>query len=276
MKNKDEIEPEIPLEFEAIWKETELELLRKIVSTLALKDNEISEMVELFYDSQGLRIAHANRERTEPPSLLAQWFQKWCLAGEKVISHALKKWILSDESPAETKWAYDQIGIGPVLAAGLAAHIDVTKARTISAVWKFAGQAPGFDRRVKGTTLPYNARLKVLCYKISDSFVKVSGNQKSFYGRLYSEFKKEEVQKNESGLLKGAAQRELTSKKITKPEVRLKNEQGRLTDGHVDNRARRRVVKIFLSHYWLRGREARGLPVPGPYSGDILGHSGMI
>ena len=116
----------------------------------------------------------------------------------------------------------------------------------------------------------------MLCYKISDSFVKVSGNEKSFYGRLYSEFKKEEVQKNESGLLKGAAQRELTLKKIVKPEVRIKNEAGKLTDGHIDNRARRRVVKIFLSHYWMKGREARGLPIPGPYSGDILGHSGIF
>ena len=103
--------------------ETRSELLTKIVKTLTLKSHEISEMVELYYDSQGLRIAHANKERTEPPSELAEWLDFWSHAGETVIANALKKWILSDESSAETKWAYDQIGIGPVLAAGLAATL---------------------------------------------------------------------------------------------------------------------------------------------------------
>jgi hypothetical protein len=256
--------------------ETRSELLTKIVRTLALKSHEIGEMVELYYDSQHLRIAHANKDRTEPPSELAEWLDFWCHAGESVISGALKRWILSEESSPETKWAFEQDGIGPVIASGLAAHIDVTKAKTVSAVWKFAGLAPGFDRKVKGKTLPYNTRLKVLCWKMGESFVKVSGKPSSIYGKLYADFKAEEINRNESGRYKEAAKRELTIKKITDKETRLKLESGKLTDGHLHARAKRRTVKIFLSHYWLRGREAKGLLVPGPYSKDILGHSGIV
>jgi hypothetical protein len=256
--------------------ETRSELLTKIVKTLALKSHEIGEMVELYYDSQHLRIQHANKERTEAPSELAEWLDFWAHAGESVISGALKRWIESDDSPAETKWAFDQIGIGPVIAAGLAAHIDVSKADSISAVWKFAGQSPGYDRKTKGIKLPYNARLKVLCWKMSQSFIKVSGKDGATYGQFYVQFKAEEVRKNEAGLNTEAAKRELASKKITDKKTKEVLQSGRLIDGHVHARAARRTVKLFLAHYYVVAREARGLPVRRPYAETILGHNGII
>jgi hypothetical protein len=258
--------------------ETRSELINKIVRTLALKTHEIGEMVELYYDSQSLRIAHANKERTEPPSELAGWLEFWSHAGETVITGALRRWIESEESPPEAKWAYDQVGIGPIIASGLAAHIIPEKANTVSAVWMFAGLAPGFDRKQKGVKLPYNARLKVLCFKIGESFVKVSGRDDAFYGKLYAQFKAEEIRRNESGLYKEAANRELTSKKFKAEDSVTKKRllAGMLSDAHLHARAKRRTTKMFLSHYWLKAREARGLPVNGPYAGDILGHSGII
>src|ERR1700747_287458 len=115
--------------------EARSELLTKIVRTLALKTNEISSMIELFYDCQAQRIKFANKDRTEPPSELAEWLDFWNHAGETVINGALKRWVESPDSPAEAKWAYSQVGIVPVLASGLAAHIDVTRADSVSAVW---------------------------------------------------------------------------------------------------------------------------------------------
>jgi hypothetical protein len=258
--------------------ETRSELITKIVRTLQLKTHEIGEMVELYYDSQHIRIQHANKERTEPPSELAEWLEFWTHAGETVIQGALKRWVESDDSPAEAKWAYDQIGIGPVLASGLAAHIDVTKADSISAVWKFAGQAPGFDRKVKGTKLPYNARLKTLCWKLGESFVKVSGKEGAIYGRLYAEFKAEEIRRNEAGLYKEAAARELAAKKFKAEDSVTKKrlKEGKLSDAHLHARAKRRAVKIFLAHYYMEGRKARGLTVREPYATTILGHDGLI
>jgi hypothetical protein len=258
--------------------ETRSELVTKIIRTLALKSHEIAEMVELYYDVQGLRIAHANKDRTEPPSELAQWLDFWDHVGETVIQGALKRWLESSESPPEAKWAFDQIGIGPVLASGLSAHIDVAKANSVSSIWKFAGLAPGFDRKVKGTKLPYNARLKTLCWKLGESFVKVSGKEGATYGHLYSEFKAEEIRRNEAGAYKQAAARELTAKKFKVEDSVTKKRllAGMLSDAHLHARAKRRAVKIFLSHYYVQGRQGRGLPVRDPYPIGILGHDGKI
>jgi hypothetical protein len=258
--------------------ESRSELITKIIRTLALKTHEIAEMVELYYDCQQLRIAHANKERTEPPSELAEWLDFWNHAGETVITGALKRWVESADSPAECKWAYAQVGIGPVIAAGLSAHIDVAKADTVSAVWKFAGLAPGFDRRVKGTKLPYNGRLKVLCFKIGESFVKFSGKEDARYGEFYKQFKAEEIRKNEAGLYKEAAKRELETKRFKQEDSVTKQrlKDGKLSDAHLHARAKRKTVKLFLSHYYVIGREARGLAVRPPYSKTILGHDGLI
>jgi hypothetical protein len=258
--------------------ETRSELITKIVRTLNLKTHEIGEMVELYYDCQAQRIKFANKDRTEPPSELAEWLDFWNHAGETVINGALKRWVESEDSPAEAKWAYSQVGIGPVLASGLSAHIDVGKANSVSAVWKFAGLAPGFDRKVKGTKLPYNARLKVLCFKIGESFVKVSGKEGATYGHLYAEFKAEEIRRNESGQYVQAAQRELSAKKFKAEDSVTKKRllAGMLSDAHLHARAKRRAVKLFLSHYYVEGRKARGLTVREPYAIAILGHDGRI
>lgn len=257
--------------------ETRSELITKIIKTVNLKTNEIAEMVELYYDCQNLRIAHANRERTEPASELVEWLQFWMAAGEKVIQAKLNHWVESDDSPPEAKWAYNQVGIGPVIASGLSAHIDVTKCENISGLWKFAGQAPGFDRKTKGQKLCYNARLKTLCWKMGESFVKVSGKEDATYGKMYVDFKANEVQRNEGGLYVEAAKRELSSKTFKTDNVTKKRlMEGKLSDGHLHARAKRRVVKIFLSHFWMKAREGRGLTITEPYAIQILKHTGKI
>jgi hypothetical protein len=256
--------------------ETRSVLVDKIIKQYNLGTKDVADAVELYYDAQKLRIMHANKERSEGPGELVSWFSFWLELGEKVIAGKLKHWVESAECPAEAAWAYEQIGIGPVIAAGLAAHIDVTKAESISAVWKFAGQAPGADRKVKGEKLPYNARLKTLVWKMGESFVKVSGKEGATYGKLYAEFKAEEVKRNEAGLYKAAAAQELASKKISDKHTKAVLESGKLIDGHLHSRAKRRAVKIFLAHYWTKGREARGLSVRKPYSIQILGHDGEI
>jgi hypothetical protein len=256
--------------------ETRNEIVDKIIKAYELESKDIADAVELYYDAQKLRIMHANKERSEAPRELTEWFSRWLMIGESVITSKLKIWVLGNKSPVEAKWAYDQIGIGPILAAGLAAHIDPEKAQSVSAVWKFAGLAPGFDRKQKGVKLPYCGRLKTLCWKIGESFVKVSGKDGATYGKLYAQFKSDEVSRNENGLYAIAAARELSTKKITEKKTKETLQSGKLIDAHLHSRAKRRTVKIFLSHYWVKGREARGLDVRPPYAMTVLGHDGMI
>jgi hypothetical protein len=276
-----------------LTKEIRNTLIDKIVKSHELSSAEIADSVALYYDAQELRIGWANKRRTEHPEEPApedvitseqaealpmrSWFHYWLNAGERVIYAKLADWIKSAESPVEAKWAYSQIGIGPIIAAGLAAHIDVTRAEHVSSLWKFAGLAPGFDRRQKGVKLPYNARLKVLCFKLGESFVKVSGKDGATYGHLYAQFKKEEINRNEAGFYREAAKRELAGKTFKNDNATRKRlMEGKLSDAHLHARAKRRTVKLFLSHLWVRAREARGLPVSDPYSIGILKHDGKI
>jgi hypothetical protein len=274
-------EPEQPTSHELIL-ETRNELIDKIIKTYELQETRhVAEAVEIFYDVQKLRIMHANKLRidppcAEPPSELSEWLNKYLLLGEHVMAGKLKKWVLSDRSPAEAKWAYAQVGIGPIIAGGLAAHIDPAKANTPSAVWKFAGLAPKFDKRSKGQKIPFNLRLKVLTWKAGESFVKVSGKENAFYGEFYAKYKADEVSRNENGHYREAAARELATKKFSDNDTKKRLLEGKLSDGHLHSRAKRRTVKLFLCHYWIKGRKARGLDVRLPYPMQILGHDGMI
>jgi hypothetical protein len=258
------------------YRETRNVLVDKLIIAYEVDTKDVGDCVELYYDAQKLRIIHANKERTEGAGELKSWFAYWLNIGESVISSKLQAWIVSEKAPREAQWAYSQIGIGPVIASGLAAHIDVSRAPAVSSLWKFAGYAPGFDKKIKGQKLPYNSRLKTLCWKMGESFVKVSGNKDAVYGALYVQFKAEELSRNDSGQYAGAAKRELATKRISDPETKKTLESGRLIKGHLHERAKRRAIKIFLSHYWTIAREARGLEVRQPYVQQILGHDGII
>lgn len=274
-KNGDELVDERK---RALRRQVREQFTSELVEELELRGEHVSAAVSLYYDSQKLRIIHENKLRAKGGSSeLLGWFNAWLRVGEETLHKKLKAYVESERSSFECKWAYSQVGIGPVLAAGLSAYIDVEKAKSISALWKFCGQAPGFDRPVKGVKLPYHARLKTLLWKLGDSFVKVSGKEEAVYGQLYSRFKEEEVAKNEGGRYKDAARKELGSKNFKADTVtRGRLDTGMLSDGHLHARAKRRVVKIFLSHYWDVGRKARGLPVSTPYVEGILGHEHII
>jgi hypothetical protein len=259
------------------WLAATTDPLAKIHADLEVKRDLIPEVSELYYDIQKMRVGFANRTRSEGPSYLGRWLNEWLNIGEQTIFKKLKEWVESDDSPAEAKWCYQQDGCGPVLASGLAAHIDLAKAPTPSSLWKFAGLAPGFDRRVRGQKLAYNARLKTLAWKLGECLVKVSGKQGAVYGKLYADFKADETRKNESGQYRAVAERELASKDFKKDTVTKKRLlEGKLTDGHLHSRAKRKAVKILLQNYWLVGRKALGLPIPEPYVQAHLGHGHIV
>ena len=44
-------------------------------------------------------------------------------------------------------------------------------------------------------------------------------------------------------------------------------------DGHIHNRAMRKVVKIFFAHLWQTWRRQQGLEATEPYAKQLLGHS---
>jgi hypothetical protein len=52
----------------------------------------------------------------------------------------------------------------------------------------------------KGQKRPHNAKLKVLCWKIGDSFVKQQSRENDVYGKVYGERKRLELERNDAGL----------------------------------------------------------------------------
>lgn len=124
---------------------------------------------------------------------------------------------------------------------------------------------------------PYNRNLKVLCWKIGESFVKVSNKEGSLYGREFRRRLAYETEMNEQGKYAAQAAKVLETKNITVKEVRETYESGKLPKGHILSRAKRWTVKLFISHlfealYYEKYHEAP----PVPYAIAYMGHVDYI
>jgi hypothetical protein len=156
--------------------------LRKAATTLSA--DEARFLVDAYYQMQDNRIRSAAQVRQltesgEPHDVL-RWLEGNAETLENSIKSALDKYSASHTVGA---WARSVVGVGPVICAGLLAHIDITKAPTAGHIWNYAGLNPSISWE-KGQKRPWNSALKTLCWKLGESFVKVSGNETPFMGRL--------------------------------------------------------------------------------------------
>lgn len=222
-----------------------IEKLTRILKAEAkdLAPGQVRFLVDAFYQVQEHRIATKNQVRSEDgANPIVAWLASNLEELEKQVGL-----VLSHYSKAHPvgKWMESICGIGSIIAAGYLAHIDITKAPTAGHIWSFAGLIPGVKWE-KGQKRPWNAKLKVLTYKTSHSFVMQKGRDSSFYGQFYEDRKEYEAKLNESGAYKEQALAIATDKPKHKQVETYRG--GRLPDGHIDMRARRWVVKLFLSH----------------------------
>jgi len=231
-----------------------------------LSTGEARFLVDSYYTMQEGRIRAANQIRAlansgEPHDVL-----RWLATENRVLEECIKLALdlYSGDHPIGKRMR-TVIGIGPVIAAGLLAHIDITRAQTAGAIWRYAGLDPTSEWK-KGGKRPFNASLKTLCWKLGESFVKVSGNEKSMYGRLYKERKELEVVKNEAGDFADQAKAKLARYNISKTTDAYKAySSGKLPPAHLHARAKRVAVKMFLSHLheiWYEMETGEKAPVP--------------
>lgn len=309
-------------------------------------------MVETYYRWQEHRVALGNQVSAltangQPTAVLAHFHTQARLLEKQLVS-VLGPWA---QARPEGEWARRQLGIGPVLSAGLSAYIDIGRCPTAGSIWRYAGLEPSQvwlsreqarqmvteagswpqrgSGRVKahgsaslaGKTYsldqeavveiiekvaakttrrpwvlaagalnddgeltfdsltaflarrPYNPDLKTLCWKVGDSFVKVSGKPEAFYGRLYRERKEQEVARNEAHTFADQAAAALATRNITHPATLKAYKDGLLPAGRIDLRARRYAVKLFLAHWHgIAYRAHFGVPAPAPYAIAQLGH----
>lgn len=241
-----------------------------------LTDDEARYLVDYYYLCQDDRKRANNQVRAmtedsdgpEPSSLVA-WLAEQADTLENQIKRALDVYTQAHEMGS---WMREIVGIGPVISAGLLAHIDIEKAPTVGHIWRFAGLDPTLTWD-KGQKRPWNAKLKTLCWKTGQSFMKLSNHEKGYYGQLYRQRKDYEIARNDSGT-NAALAAELAPKFGKTTEAHGHYMAGHLPPAQIDARARRYAVKQFLADLhgeWFRRHFGTEPPLPYPIA--ILGHA---
>jgi hypothetical protein len=150
-----------------------------------------------------------------------------------------------------TKFLQPIKGIGPILAANMIKEFGYCeKAPHVSSLWKYCGfdvhegHAP---KREKGKKLTYNPDLRTMMWKVGDSFIKQNS---PIYREIYDRTKAAETNRTDEN----------------KPKSK----------GHAHARAIRKMIKLFLAHYWEASKEISGQETSKPYIFDKLHHEHMI
>ena len=164
-------------------------------------------------------------------------------------------------------WSMNQKGIGPVLAAGLIVHIDISKATTVGHIWRFAGLDPT-SKWERGKKRPHNAALKQICFHVGECLIRSNNTQ---YRAVYDKRREYEELKNSLGDYSDQAAAVLKNNPHHKQAEIYK--QGKLPDGQLHARSKRYMVKLFLSHWWEQAyRQHFGKEPPLPYPIAQLSH----
>jgi len=259
--------------------EIEIELIEKLSKDLkkagkTLSKDEARFLIDAYYRTQEQRIRYDAQIRAlkgaDEPHTLLSWFSRQSGMLEAALKAPLEQWSFT--TPAG-RWCRDQVcGVGPIITAGLLAHIDIERVQYAGQIWSYAGLNPSQEWG-KGEKRPWNAELKKLCFKIGESFVKVQRLEKDFYGKLFVKKKAELWEKNLKGDFADAAAAKTVGKtteaykwynglvsptwagKILKagksfPATIKTVKKGvpMLPPAHIHSRARRWTVKMFLSH----------------------------
>jgi hypothetical protein len=282
----------------------------------SMQAEEVRQLVRVYCQVQHMRVqvnnmnkAAAKNETGVVP--LFDHFLGVFETVEKQISKAVLKWV---EAHPVGKWIIQVHGIGPVISGGLLSNLDITKAKSHGAFWKFAGISgnPADNVWDKGQKRPWNAELKKLMFLMWNSFQYQQARANNFYGRMvFAPRQKQEWAKNYlgqnaetalaraekvakstdaylwySGCYKAADVRAIREEKLS-GDVLIKRMQAilgtpgsgtpMLPPAHIEARAGRFVSSVFLSHLFDVWYETHyGTPAPQPYVVKHMNHDNWI
>lgn len=167
----------------------------------------------------------------------------------KEYEKQIKKILDSGEYSLWDSWLKDVRGISYITASKFISHIDISKSETVSQLWRYCGLDATHIKRTKKISekeakkfgSPYLK--KEILGILADSFIK---KRTPIYREIYDTEKERQIQ------IKGISKK------------------------HAHRRAIRKMMKIFLAHYYDRDRRLNGLTVKEPYVKEILGHMNII
>lgn len=239
----------------------------------------IRESVRFFYDLQKLRIQQGNRAGSETIMLdeVDQNFHE----SRSVAMSSLERTELKNVERLCKKekiypWLKKQKGIGPTLAGVIISEIDIHKAETVSALWKFCGldvrdgKAP---RPTKGQKLGYNGWLRTKLVGVAaDCMLKCRSEWREHYDNY--KHRKQHTLVDQCAGCDGKGK----AKKGEGKGKKCKNCNGTggpapwgESDGHRHRAAMRYMTKMFLAELWKEWRAAEDLEVKAPYAEAVLG-----
>jgi hypothetical protein len=137
---------------------------------------------------------------------------------------------------------------------------------TVSKYWAWwgldvrDGHAP---KRKRGENIDWNPKMRMLAWKISKQFVMQGERYRMIYDAEKLRLTAERI--GENG--------ELFCAHLEECQAKLKRRAKPACKGHIDAMAKRKAVKMFLSHLWEKWREIEGLPVRQPYVIEKMGHT---
>jgi hypothetical protein len=122
----------------------------------------------------------------------------------------------------------------------------------------------------------HNKELHKTMYKIGEQFVR-SGGADSLYRKVYARRKAYELALNEAGAYAEQAAEKVARCNFNSAEQKKIYESGKLPPSHIEMRARRYAVKLFISHLWEAMYIYRYQQQPeAPYVIEWGGHSDYI
>jgi hypothetical protein len=217
---------------------------KRIPSLIAaiLRHREWVQDGRIEYENRVLAILEGNADAPQPiVDVLQEWaatYRKQEKEADAILRKAARKYpIIQEMSKVH--------GVAELLALKVAVHIDIERCQKISSLWRYAGYGVvegSRERLKKGEKASFNRDLKTACWLVARSMIRLNSPYRAVYDearRRYDE---------------------------TRPDW---------TNGHKHNAALGKMIKVWLSHVWLRWRELEGLPITNPYVHDIMGHASM-
>lgn len=182
--------------------------------------------------------------------------------------------------------------------------VELPYATTISDVWAFSGYSVNGDGKAmkpkEGEVLHYNKELRSMWWRLGSSILKASLRQKcskcgqligqgsieshecqgtqfiatatSKFGEYYLKQKARDIEQYTNRGWSIVPANELPKDKDGKKY----EPEGIISEGHIHNRALRKMIKLFQACLFLVWREAEGLPPTKPYVIEVMGHNSMI
>ena len=178
----------------------------------------------------------------------------------KKISKELKK------HPIHYVWLSQVKGLGPSISGGLVSAIgDIERFDNPSKLWKYFGldvQNGKAPRLTKGKHTTYDPTKRAIVLGVlGEQFIK---QKTPIYRKIYDNEKQRQLDKRyEPGVLE-------------EKYNGYKTEDVHISLNHAHKRAIRKMIKVFMFHYWFVDRMIHGLDTRKPYPIEKLNHTTYI